>query len=436
MIEFLKEEILKNDFLSGGFLLMVLGLAMTYLRYVPKHILKFIEHRFIFNVTIDKAQLGFNKHVYSKVMYWLSTKTALSNKRDYYYFGYNIIDDNNQFSHTFFIAPGKYLIRYCKRWVLVIVHNEMQEVSNNATNGSEPLFHKFINLKFISFDKKKGKKFFEEIIEKEEREEVEKFEQQRLVGISTTQDGKFWGGYIEKEMRSFNSLIFDKKIETEILKDIDWFLNSEEWYKKLGIPYRRGYLLFGEPGNGKTSFIHAIASKYRKRIYLINLNEISNDQDLQSLIMEVKRDSILVIEDIDCVERKKINREKTEATTFIQTEEKGISLSGLLNILDGFLTPENGNLLFLTTNHKNNLDKALIRPGRIDRQINIKNASYFQIEEMFKRFFPDSAEKSKEFAYNLVEYENSMAELQGYFMQYTDANQAIANCKELIKPAE
>lgn len=89
--------------------------------------------------------------------------------------------------------------------------------------------------------------------------------------------------------------------------------------------------------------------------------------------------SIILLEDVDgiFVQRDAVN----------QDEKRGVSFSGLLNALDGVRSQE-GRLLFMTTNHRERLDPALIRPGRCDLQIELKNASYSMVERLFLKFFP------------------------------------------------
>lgn len=62
-----------------------------------------------------------------------------------------------------------------------------------------------------------------------------------------------------RRKRPLNSVILDRGIMENIIKDVDHFLSRPNWYIDRGIPYRRGYLLYGPPGSGKTSAIMAIA---------------------------------------------------------------------------------------------------------------------------------------------------------------------------------
>lgn len=162
-------------------------------------------------------------------------------------------------------------------------------------------------------------------------------------------------------------------------KDMDWFLKNEEWYQSVGVPYRRGYLFHGIPGSGKTTTAISLAAKFRKDVYVLPLEGI-NDERLLQAIAQVGKDGILLMEDIDCVSAT-IER-GTQAPPGTKDTP---TLQGLLNAIDGAATPE-GRIVIGTTNRKEVLDKALIRPGRIDRQWEFVNADFDQILELCKRF--------------------------------------------------
>ncbi len=100
-----------------------------------------------------------------------------------------------------------------------------------------------------------------------------------------------------------------------------------------------------------------------------------------------------------------------------------MTFSGLLNVLDGVASAEE-RLLFMTTNHIQRLDPALVRPGRVDMVELIDNCTGHQAEKMFEKFFPDQdrLEAAKRFGYEVSELQVpvSMAALQGYFLQHKD----------------
>ena len=85
--------------------------------------------------------------------------------------------------------------------------------------------------------------------------------------------GKEWGLFgWPKDKRPFSSVVLDKGVAENIRDDVVDFLHNSKWYHDRGIPYRRGYLLYGPPGCGKTSFITALAGWVE---YLFQLLHIS-----------------------------------------------------------------------------------------------------------------------------------------------------------------
>jgi mitochondrial chaperone BCS1 len=112
---------------------------------------------------------------------------------------------------------------------------------------------------------------------------------------------------------------------------------------------------------------------------------------------------------------------------------RSVTFSGLLNALDGVRSQE-GRILMMTTNHKEKLDPALLRPGRADVHVKLNYASENQMKGLFKKFFPDStAEDQARFANELPEFKINMAKLQGHFLKFRDdINGAIENAKFLL----
>ena len=170
----------------------------------------------------------------------------------------------------------------------------------------------------------------------------------------------------------------------------------------------RGYLLYGTPGSGKSSLIHALAGELAVDIYVISLSASwMNDSTLTNLMSRIPARSILLLEDLDAAFTHSTSRDsdstgtpegKKEGPKNKDEDEKKdvkkdvsdqntLSLSGLLNSLDSIQASE-GRILFATTNHLERLDPALSRPGRMDVWVEFRNASKHQAEGLFRNFFP------------------------------------------------
>ncbi|KAF8444830.1 hypothetical protein L210DRAFT_318091 [Boletus edulis BED1] len=227
-----------------------------------------------------------------------------------------------------------------------------------------------------------------------------------------------WRWTDSRHKRPMSSIVLNPGVKEVLLNDARDFLKSEKWYADRGIPFRRGYLLHGVPGSGKSSLIHAIAGELMLDIYTLSLSSSwISDSTLTTLMGRVPARCIVLLEDLDAAFTRSVSRDKSsngtpdsgssngeEATVADQpsvsssrhrrhkdqvSDVNTLSLSGLLNALDGVAAAE-GRILFATTNHLERLDPALSRPGRMDVWIEFKNASKWQAEALFRNFFPSS----------------------------------------------
>lgn len=197
----------------------------------------------------------------------------------------------------------------------------------------------------------------------------------------------YWEKVSRKIKRDLSSIILPDQQKQRIVLDVDRFLKSKQWYTSMGIPYRRGILLWGQPGTGKTSLAMGLAGMFDLRIYAINLGSVENDQDLVNAIVGIPEKSMLLIEDIDAAVK---DRQ--------EDDNKGtITLAGLLNAIDGVFSRD-GRLLVMTTNYPDKLDKALTRPGRVDLAEEIAPLAPAEILTMCKQFLGEKGvEFSKQF---------------------------------------
>ena len=212
-------------------------------------------------------------------------------------------------------------------------------------------------------------------------------------------------------IRSFDSVIIDKKHKSKLIADIDDFTSDEtrEWYTFHSIPFRRGYMLHGPPGTGKTSTILAVASKTRRKIYRVNLVAPKLcDNSLLIAMNNVEKESIIVMEDVDALFGKFRDKQ----------EEFSVTFSGLLKAIDGIGDNTRGIIFIFTSNHPERLDPALRRKGRIDMNIPLSYCTTEQCIDMFLRFYPNENKNAILFAKAIgnITSKSTPAQLQHHFI--------------------
>ncbi len=217
-----------------------------------------------------------------------------------------------------------------------------------------------------------------------------------------------YGGWYERSdiaERSVSSVILPDQTEQKIIDDLRWFLDSAEWYKERGIPYRRGYLFHGEMGSGKSSLAMALAGELGLNLYMLNLSSRGmSDDRLFDMMHDVKDRSMILFEDIDTVQPGREDKNKDAG--------ERVSLSGLLNVIDGPSARE-GCAIIMTTNYKDRLDPALIRAGRTDVKLEFTHATAKQTYLLYRRFFGEQATASEKQITKLHgEADYSMADIQ------------------------
>jgi chaperone BCS1 len=176
--------------------------------------------------------------------------------------------------------------------------------------------------------------------------------------------------------RALRSLYHPEDLIRDLMEDVQTFLDSKKIYMDLGIPYRRGYLLAGPPGTGKSTLILAVASQFKLPIYSVPLRgtELTGER-LSELLSNCRKPSLIALEDVDCLK---------VATSRKSKSSESLTMADLLNVIDGIGASED-RVLFMTSNHPEMLDIALTRAGRVDRKFYVDHARDEELQSFHSR---------------------------------------------------
>ncbi|KAI3929241.1 hypothetical protein MKX01_006477 [Papaver californicum] len=250
-----------------------------------------------------------------------------------------------------------------------------------------------------------------------------------------------------KHPSTFDTIAIDPVLKEEIRGDLEKFVSRKDYYTRVGRSWKRGYLLYGPPGTGKTSMIAAIANFLEYDIYDIELTAVKSNSQLRKLLISTTSKSVIVIEDIDCsldLSNRNVKQNVYPSENNVSINYQGdttstgssISLSGLLNFVDGLWSSCSGErLIIFTTNHKEKLDPALLRPGRMDKHINLSFCGYNAFKILVKNYLLlEEHEKMKEVE-KLIELVNmTAADVAEFLMSCDDdAELGVANVVKEVK---
>lgn len=214
-----------------------------------------------------------------------------------------------------------------------------------------------------------------------------------------------WSYVLFDHPATFETLAMEPEKKEKIIKDLLTFKESKDFYARIGKAWKRGYLLYGPPGSGKSTMIAAMANLLEYDIYDLELTSVTGNTELRRLLTETTGKSIIVIEDIDCSldltgQRKKVAGKNPPAVkkdmgkrgkSGDKEESSGtgskITLSGLLNFIDGLWSACGGErIIVFTTNHVDKLDPALTRRGRMDMHIKLSYCSFGAFKVLAKNY--------------------------------------------------
>jgi mitochondrial chaperone BCS1 len=369
MVELLKRVFTEqNQFASGGLLLMIIGGISVYLRAVPMRIWAWLVDQSTMSISIKDDDAAFRW-----VKEWFLEQRFLKRIRSL------DIDTTLRGQNVALIpAPGSHWFWRSGRPFRVDFYR------NEESNAMHPRRRELLAFRTIGRNQSVLWQFVNEVVECHRKNNAARSY------LYVYNDG--WS-YVEAYVpRLLDSVVLRATEKEQLLDDIARFKNSRQRYRSLGVPYHRGYLFYGPPGTGKTSLVSALAEKFGMSIYAVNLAQF-NDRSLVVAMNDVEPNSVILFEDIDCMkssDARPITEDAVGAqskSSSVKEDRNGVTLSGLLNALDGFSAPDNV-LFIMTSNQIEALDPALLRPGRIDYRLYLGQATAAQKVELYRRFFP------------------------------------------------
>lgn len=236
---------------------------------------------------------------------------------------------------------------------------------------------------------------------------------------------------------TFETLAMEAGLKKTIIEDLARFVKRKEYYKKIGKAWKRGYLLFGPPGTGKSSLIAAMANYLRFDIYDLDLKEVRMNSGLKRLLVGMTNKSLLVIEDIDCsidLKNRDEEKENENNNNNSRSYDDEVTLSGLLNFIDGlWSTSGEERIIVFTTNYKERLDPALLRPGRMDMHVHMGYCGPNSFRVLVSNYHGiDEHPMFEEVEGLLKEVEVTPAEVAEQMMRSDDVDVALKGLKHLM----
>lgn len=392
MWETIEKILRENGFAQGGLLVMSWGVLLGFIYKIWGWIrILFLK---LFFIEIKSISSDTNFHY---LQHWIhNTKYAKK-------YCSNLLVSSYANTELYNPSYGRHIFIHKKR--LYIVYYSVEADKNVRTEN--------IQISALSLFKKR-------LLATQILEEGKKLAKTRVyegTNIWINNGGGYWERHLLRK-NSFTPILTNSFIYDNLSTDIELFQNNEGWYLEKGVNYKRNYLFYGPPGNGKTTCVLSLAQKFQKDLCILNLGDAElTEKQFLYLISSMPSNSWLCIEDVDATKAnvqerkpKKLQKNTLEMSSVgtIETTEgskinfssgrknssnkESISLSTILNAFDGFYTPH-GLVSFMTTNYVDKLDSALLRKGRIDYRLELENANEYQIVQLYNKYFTSNTTK-------------------------------------------
>lgn len=349
----------KNEFFQGGALLAVLAAIGMYLKSVPIALWDRIKRRIQYVAYMDNTT-----HMYDAFSDWFLEKYPESFKRIEAQLTRNRYEKDTKFELIIRQFNDFNIIRRGAWYISVKKDKERLEAAQSQSS-------RYVETYTVS-------SLFGRSVIQSMLEEVKDHYNEKQIGwkglrVVVTDDWDENKDIYLPVYKKLNQLFIDGK--DELIHDINNFLAKRDFYYDHAIRFKRGYLLYGPGGTGKTALVFAIADYLNMPVYYLNPKGFSNDKSFENFISEVRDKSIILIEDVDIFWTNRSSQGNTQ-----------VSFQSLLNVLDGLHSPHDV-LIFMTTNHPEEFDKAFLRKGRLDYKMLVDHPGKKQVEDFLGNFY-------------------------------------------------